>query len=254
MTKLYHYTSFFAKEVIEEEGLRVDYKNDDTLTVNETIDEHRPNNLPPFIDRSRCIFFYMKEMPSHDNDYNIAAVVDTKNIDTNKLYVFDFDIADRIWGDIIDAPYSEEYSGICLSQSAKDYWASMIPYEEYIKRSEKEKYKKEELLYFENIPKEFVEIRSDRSPFFTQLVERLQEKFDIKVTSKHGLSIFIGEQQIYCNYRQKTNELKLIVFSIIRYKINEDVIKAVEDFISYDKVEKSDRLHKILFSNVKLKE
>lgn len=252
MTKLYHYTSFFAKETITEKGLRIDYKNDDTLTINETIDEHRPQHLPDFIDRSHCVFLYLKEAPYHDSDYNISVIVDTKYLDKSKLFVFDYELADRIWCDIIDAPYSGEYSGVPLGVSCKDYWASMVPYEEYIKRSEGEKYKREEVLYFGNIPLEAIQLENDRSSLFTKLADHLSKKFHVKVTSKHGLSIYIDNMQIYCNYKKAVNELKLIVFSI-QYQIKEELIEEVKKIISFDDIKISDKKNKVWFSNVKLK-
>lgn len=147
MRYLYHVAPKMYKESILERGLIIWENSPATESINSYLELYKPNNIT--FDRSKCIFFYtkLKDCISFNDDiYRI----NVKDLDLDKLYVVEYTYAQNIWQDLEDAPYTGEYAPIPTKESAKLYWKSLRPYQEYLK--DKKEYIILECLYLDNVP------------------------------------------------------------------------------------------------------
>lgn len=152
MSVIYHYTQKDNKESIEQYGLTYNKRRDGhysygTGSINEILQQYRPSNIQEFIDREKCVFFtYCKR---NHQEYEVEFEIDTAKLDQDKLFAFSYEPVHLIWQDVVDAPFSGEYTGIPLEVNANKYWNSMLTFQEFSHLVEdKSKY---ELLYFGEI-------------------------------------------------------------------------------------------------------
>ncbi|MFD0675971.1 MULTISPECIES: hypothetical protein [unclassified Paenibacillus] len=233
--RLYHYTSYSNRETIMKEGLRVPSQQtkksfSSSDEINSVLAEYRPNDIPSFIKRDDCIFLHPKPA-----DYRITSAddiivsVDQVNLNLNGLYVCDYNYADRIWGDVVDGPYSGIYSGIPLKESAEAYWRSLIPYLQY----QSEYFSgRPEVLYFDSIPPEMLLIENDQlRPELKVWMDEFADLYGMEVVSANCFNAKIGEYHTNIHYYPDTQKLHIITTP--ESKLFLPFIKRVTNSISF---------------------
>ncbi len=208
---LYHYTSYSKRESIMKEGLRVPSQQtkksySSSNEINMVLTEYRPDSLPNLIKREDCLFLH-PEPTNYITADNIIVIVDPADLNLDKLYVCDYNHADRIWGDVVDGPYSGIYSGIPLKETAEAYWKSLIPYVEY----QSEHFSgRAEILYFDSIPAENLIIENDQlRPELKVWMEEFADLYEISVVSANGFNAKIGNHHINIHYFPDTKTLHI---------------------------------------------
>ena len=228
--KLYHLAGNRCVNDIFKSGLTYKKKDvgyeHDTGAINNVLKKYRPEYLPEFVDRDKCIFFHVEEQ---DFDGGICFEVDTKVLDLDKLYIADYELAHRIWIDVVDAPYSGEYSGIPLYKTSKDYWKTMIPYKEYIESPEKSKYTQVEALYFGEIKSKYLNVFEKQHEIFKEILELLEHDYNLEIRGNCSAVINNEIGIIEITYSRKCNRI-LVGFSA-RIKKNEATRKIVDDIL-----------------------
>ena len=231
MAKLYHVTNYYNKESILQQGLRnrIDKTDDCTDKVNRIINEYRPIWLDKLIDRSRCIFFNIEICPRDEGRFGIC--IDSEDLDKSKLYVCDYEIADRIWKDIIDAKYTGKHSGIDIKDSVNEYWASMIPFKEYTKTGVS--MNEVEILYFSSVSKELISFINDQNIEFDEVLYRLLHYEDYH---------FDNCGRNYASIRYKGNNIAELIFDAevsgfvieFEHEEEENLINLIKSVISHE--------------------
>ncbi len=163
--RLVHYTDRVKSQFIKREGLTYSKKSYgykyDTGAINRILNKYKPEDLPNFIDRDKCIFFYPETCDRLFSKFSeVKIIVDTRYLDHSRLFVASFQIAQRIWVDVVEAPYTGEHSGIPIEISAKEYWDSLTQFnifEEQLNYMDKAV----EILYFNEIPSKYIDIEDE---------------------------------------------------------------------------------------------
>ena len=164
--RIVHYTDRVKSEFIKREGLIYSKKSygykHDTGAINQILNKYKPVDLPNFIDRDKCIFFYPEACDSLFSMLSeVTITVDARDLDKSRLFVASFEIAQRIWIDVVEAPYTGEYSGVPIEISAKEYWDSLTQFsifEEQLNYVDKAI----EILYFNEIPSKYLCIEDNK--------------------------------------------------------------------------------------------
>lgn len=165
---IYHYTDIDNKESIVKNGLLIESAKNalarkyDTEPINQLLNQYRPNHLPAFVNRDRCIFLSPNQVQTYRLDEwfrenNIEVIVPVDCLNISKLFAFNADDAQKIWCEIIDAPYSGEHIDEPLDIVAKRYWRNGIPFKDYLIKKKTIDYAVE-LLYFDDISPERIAI------------------------------------------------------------------------------------------------
>lgn len=134
--KLYHYG--FKRDILEE-GLVAFYKHVDTNLINHLIRK----SFGECFGRDYCVFFNLDRR----DEGNITVSVDSKNLDSNLLYVADQDIANAI--------YSTWYKDGDYSKLVEQYVSSIVRFEDYNRE-----YSNAEVFYLDDVPVELLNIES----------------------------------------------------------------------------------------------
>lgn len=156
--KLYHRTCIENISKIKNSGYldnRSVNKTEDTILIDKALKNILGQDI-----RANAIYFDLSE---HIPDNKNAISVDTKNLDTSKLFVGNYDIINELLEDIfcyIDEDFDNEDIAIqnCIT-SAKSYEESFVPFEVYKNSDEKEFLCSSlEFLYFDTIDIKYLEI------------------------------------------------------------------------------------------------
>lgn len=176
--KIYHYTHYFLKDRILNEGLmpitdeqHIDYG---TKVIWKIINQYKPSGLPPYIDRSYCTFFKFEK----NLDY-FGFEVETEKLDPQRLYVFDYQIAQKIYDEAICCATIDECRGEIFESLSKKYWKSMTPF--YLFNIDNETTEDKEVIYFSEIPPNFLEvIFNDEDRKYIELYSLFQKYYDVE--------------------------------------------------------------------------
>lgn len=231
MPSIFHYTNFFLKGRIVDEGLKYGARSIQysTLPINKILNTYKPDNIPEFIDRNKCIFFYPCPPKEYKSEFGVR--VNTNGLDISKLFAFDFIPAHRIWCDTVDAQYTGEYSGIPLETSAKEYWNSIMPYSTFEKTMKDGK--DIEILYFDYVPPQIIHFINDQDKIVDKLIKDLngEMEYEFRSGGRNAINIFKGNQKI-CSLWYIPKERRLI-FQFVEQR-NLVVIKIVSKLMPYN--------------------
>jgi hypothetical protein len=155
--ELYHYIHDFNEQSIREKGLifpKVREEYNDTADINYYLDQYKPMDFPTFMDRNQCVFFWSYKRYEKTSPKRKIALVNSMDLDSEKLYIFRHDYAHAIWQNVVDAPWSGKTSNYTNEEAAELYWQSGIKLDD-VKEEKLEKY---EVLYFGEIEPEKIKI------------------------------------------------------------------------------------------------
>jgi hypothetical protein len=121
------------------------------LPINNVLNQYKPTGLPSFMDRDRCLFFYPARNPIMlYPDHDVEVIVPAERLNSNRLFAFSLDDAQKIYQEVAVVPYYGEHIDEPLETVAIRYWNERIPFTEYSKRQHSLVYNVE-LLYFDDI-------------------------------------------------------------------------------------------------------
>lgn len=211
---LYHYTNSDDMDSFVQKGLIFGSEVDDTGygygtgPINGVLNPTKPDELPAFINRDACVFFYPACKYHHLGRGEIK--VDTESLEKDRLFVADLKKAQQIWEDTVHASHSGEVSDIPLSESAKGYWDSLVPFAVY--QENPQLIKDPEVLYFGAIPFPNLEISTELHPIVQRVFCVLGRQY--RTMRKNLLSgcVYLNERQ-YVTVKLSPFTGKLIVSS-----------------------------------------
>lgn len=252
---IYHYTSIHHIEPIVEKGMLFGSEIDDigygygTGPINGVLEEYRPNDLPDFVQRDKCIFFYPNCMYRDFGETEIRVNID--KLDKARVYVAESNHAQQIWNDTVDASYSGERSNIPLEVSAKKYWESLVPIGDFIKNPTQ--FKRAEVLHFGHIPFSALEVGTTLHPLAQRIFRQMSEFYAVERWGSTYGYIYLNEKQFFSlEAHAFTNQVSLRSKS---GAIEKQAIAHFEDHFAYQekKVSKDGNEMTIVYEGVEEK-
>lgn len=146
---LFHYTYSENIEKIREEGLKVGEKLFETEIFGDEIEKYKPVHFPQYVNFHKAIFFNPTKRKDSEEPF---IIVDSKSLNQEKIYIADKKVIGQLWHEIINVYYGANTSGISVETLAHKFWNKLVNIEEYEKVEKK--YKRIEILYFDEIGKE----------------------------------------------------------------------------------------------------
>lgn len=146
---LFHYTYPENIEKIREEGLKVGKKLFEIEMFGDEIEKYKPSHFPQHVNFHKAIFFNPEKRKDSQESF---IIVDSEKLNQDKIYIADKNIVGQLWHEIINVYYGANTSGVPVETLASKFWNKLVTIKEYEKIEKK--YKKIEILYFDEIRKE----------------------------------------------------------------------------------------------------
>lgn len=252
---LYHYTNILDVDSFVEKGLifgseldNSDYEYN-TGPINGVLEKYKPTNMPSFIDRNQCIFFYPKS--KFDVFWKDEIKVNSKNLLKEKLYVANLEYAQQIWEDTVHYSFSDEHSGIPLQDTAKKYWESLLSFDDYL--SNPQKIKSPEVLYFEKIPFDHIEIFTSLDGLSQEVFRTLKMKYKVERTNNNYGKVYLkGNSFLHIDLYPSMGEL---IFQSNTGYLDEKFFSYFESQFNFNEkeIDKSEGSIKFIYKEVKRK-
>ncbi|MFJ8217421.1 hypothetical protein [Bacillus cereus] len=128
MSELIHQTADILISQILEEGILYKrrregiFDHSKTDILNKTIMSYRPNYIE--LDRAKCVFFSFKRDYVRFGHKKSGIVVNSEDLEQDKLYVFSNSICDAILRSI-------KNESLDLKEHVNTYWKTVIPFQDY---------------------------------------------------------------------------------------------------------------------------
>jgi hypothetical protein len=154
----YHFTSVDNLHSIDKSGLLRRHTSNEAKRINIALEKYLPQNIacPLPQPRSKCLFFYPFAKYWYAVEYEkgqfLKILVDPEIFKKDLLFV-----ADEIMSNRVSYYIYNNVGEKLIEDKARQYWESIVPYREYIKKP-LIPVDEIELLYFEDVTRQYLDI------------------------------------------------------------------------------------------------